>query len=189
MKERREVSQGEETIVSFFCLRMPTEGVILLRRNHMTLTPQDQQDIVAAHNVYRSDPAINTPPLQWSSDLATGAQSWADHLASTSTFEHSGTPGVGENIAQGSTGSFTPAQMVDFWGKTAINVSSEQQNFQPGTFPNTSTTGNWSDAGHYTQVIWRTTTSVGCGIASDGTNDYLVCQYSPAGNIEGVNVP
>jgi hypothetical protein len=189
MKERREVSQGEETIVSFFCLRMTTEGVILPRRNHMPLTPQDQQDIVAAHNVYRSDPAINTPPLQWSSDLATGAQSWADHLASTSTIEHSGTPGVGENIAQGSTGNFTPAQMVDFWGKTVMNGGSEQGNFQPGTFPNTSTTGNWADAGHYTQVIWRTTTSVGCGIASDGTNDYLVCQYSPAGNMQGVDVP
>jgi cysteine-rich secretory family protein len=152
------------------------------RRNHMSLTSQDQQDIVAAHNVYRSDPAINTPPLQWSSDLATSAQSWADHLASTSTFEHSGTPGVGENIAEGSTGNFTPAQMVDFWGN-------EIANFQPGTFPNISTTGNWSDAGHYTQVIWSTTTSVGCGLASDGTNDYLVCQYSPPGNMEGVNVP
>jgi hypothetical protein len=148
----------------------------------MPLSPQDQQNIVAEHNMYRSDPAINAPPLQWSDDLATSAQNWANQLAATSTFQHSGTPGVGENIAEGSTGSFTPAQLVDMWGN-------EQANFQPGTFPNISTTGNWADAGHYTQVIWRTTTSVGCGLASDGTNDYLVCQYSPPGNMEGVNVP
>lgn len=173
----------------FFCLRMNTEGVVLPRRNQMALAQQDQQDIVTAHNAYRSDPAINTPPLQWSNDLAASAQIWADQLAATSTFAHSGTPGVGENIAEGSTGSFTPAQMVDFWGKTAMNGNSEQANFQPGTFPNTSITGNWADAGHYTQVIWRTTTSVGCGFASDGTTDYLVCQYSPPGNMEGVNVP
>src|SRR5437868_7552344 len=102
MKERKGVSQGEKSIVNCFVLGMNTEGVILPRRNHMPLTPQDQQDIVAAHNVYRSDPAINTPALQWSSDLATSAQRWTDHLAATSTFEHSGTPGVGENIAQGS---------------------------------------------------------------------------------------
>lgn len=155
----------------------------------MALTRQDQDDIVAAHNAYRSDPAVNAPPLQWSSDLAASAQAWADHLGATGAFEHSQTPGVGENLAMGSSGSNTPAQMVDLWGKTAVNGSSEQGNFQPETFPDISKTGNWSDAGHYTQVIWKSTTSVGCGLASDGTNDYLVCQYSPAGNMTGENIP
>lgn len=155
----------------------------------MALTPQDQQDIVAAHNAYRSDPAINAPALQWSNDLATAAQAWADHLATTGVLEHSQAQGVGENLAMGTSGSNTPAQMVDMWGNTVVNGSSEQGNFQPGTFPNISKTGNWADAGHYSQVIWKATTSVGCGLASDGTNDYLVCQYSPAGNMMGVDVP
>ena len=163
----------------------------------MAVTSQDQQAIVAAHNAYRSDPAINTPALQWSSDLAAGAQSWADNLATNiHHLQHSDfsvRAGLGENIAQASKGSNTAAHMVDFWGKTRTDAKkekpAEQENYKPGVFPDTSKTGNWADAGHYTQVIWRTTTSVGCGIASDGTNDYLVCRYSEAGNMSGVQLP
>ncbi|WP_197707084.1 CAP domain-containing protein [Calothrix sp. NIES-3974] len=29
-------------------------------------------------------------------------------------------------------------------------------------------TGNWVDVGHYTQIIWRNTTEVGCAIATAG---------------------
>jgi len=47
--------------------------------------------------------------------------------------------------------------------------------------------------GHYTQVVWAETTSVGCGYAICNGRDlvpswtgdnagYLVCQYSPPGN-------
>ncbi|GCE29250.1 hypothetical protein KDA_47340 [Dictyobacter alpinus] len=159
----------------------------------MTLAPQDQSTILATHNAYRSEVGINAPALQWSSDLAAGAQKWADNLATNiHDLQHSDSsarPGLGENIAMESKGGYTPAQLVDTWGKTEIDGSSEQGNFKRGTFPDISKTGNWADAGHYTQVIWRTTTSVGCGLASDGTNDYLVCRYSPAGNMQGENVP
>jgi hypothetical protein len=57
--------------------------------------------------------------------------------------------------------------------------------FQRGVFPAVSRTGNWEDVGHYTQIVWPTTTRVGCAIASTSRTDYLVCRYSPAGNIDG----
>ena len=166
----------------------------------MALSSQDPQAIVDAHNAYRSAQGINTPALQWDTTLATGAQTWADYLATTvHDLQHSTSAqrgaNIGENIAQSSKGSSTPAQMVDSWGKTVIDGSSEQGNFQPGVFTASTTacavskTKNWQDVGHYTQVIWRGTTNVGCGFASDGTNDYLVCRYSPAGNQEGSQVP
>lgn len=82
--------------------------------------------------------------------------------------------------------------MVDGWGR-------EKQYFVPnvpfdvGTTKTTpskiSTTGNWYDVGHYTQIIWRDTKEVGCGYADrQGTFDVLVCQYNPPGNYPGQKV-
>lgn len=156
----------------------------------MPLNSSDQQPIVDTHNAYRSDSAVKAQNLVWDSTLASGAQTWADNLAATKTFAHSdpsSRQGLGENIARATAGSRTPAQMADMWG------TQEKPNFKPGIFPNVTLYPGSTDpnkqVGHYTQVIWGATTKVGCGFASDGTNDYLVCRYSPQGNISGVGVP
>ena len=41
-------------------------------------------------------------------------------------------------------------------------------------------------AGHFTQMIWKGNTSMGCGAStgSDG-KEYIVCHYCPGGNISG----
>lgn len=144
------------------------------------LSPGDYpSDCISAHNSYRQ--AVGDPDLSWSNDLANSAQNWANCLAQTGQFQHSGTAGVGENIAMGTQGAFSASQFVQMWGD-------EQKNFVPGTFPDVSKTGNWADVGHYTQIVWRQTTQVGCGIASGFGNDYMVCQYTPPGNVEGQNV-
>ena len=39
--------------------------------------------------------------------------------------------------------------------------------------------------GHYTQVVWKNTKLVGCGIASCGNSEIWVCNYSPPGNYVG----
>jgi len=140
--------------------------------------PSDQiQAILTAHNSYRAQ--VGVPPLQWSASLAASAQDWANHLAATGTLVHSGTGG--ENLAEGTTGAYSVTQLVDTWGN-------EQQYFIEGTFPYVSTTGNWVNVGHYTQVVWRNTTEVGGGVASGQGNDFLVCHYNPAGNVDGQTV-
>lgn len=63
--------------------------------------------------------------------------------------------------------------------------ASEKRMFAPGVFPAVSRTGNWIDVAHYTQMIWPTTQRIGCALASTGRTDYLVCRYSPAGNVDG----
>ena len=150
--------------------------------------PEQDQEILAAHNRYRA--AVGVPALQWSDSLAAGAQQWADYLALTGRLQHSdrrrrhpagGTPGVGENLAADWHGLYSVTQLVNMWGD-------ENRYFVRGIFPNVSSTGNWEDVAHYTQVVWRNTTQVGCGVARRNGNIVMVCRYSPLGNVDGRSV-
>ena len=138
------------------------------------------QEILNAHNSYRSQ--VGVPALTWSDALASQAQDWANHLSANGLFQHSGTAGQGENLWMGTSRRFSFTQMVGSWGN-------EKQHFVNGTFPNVSNTGNWTDVGHYTQMVWRNTTQVGCAVVdgSDG-NARLVCRYVSQGNFIGQSV-
>jgi hypothetical protein len=87
-------------------------------------------------------------------------------------------PGQRENLWMGTRGAFSPEQMVGNW-------ISERAYYRPGTFPYVSRTGRWDDVAHYTQVVWAGTTHVGCAVYPTARWDYLICRYSPPGNIEG----
>ena len=135
--------------------------------------------VLAAHNSERA--RVQLPLLGWDNALGTSAAAYAQQMAMTGAFQHSNRkarPGVGENLWMGTRGAFSVEQMVGAW-------ASEKRMFRPGVFPEVTTTGNWADVGHYTQMIWPTTLRVGCALASTARTDYLVCHYSPAGNIDG----
>jgi len=135
--------------------------------------------ILVAHNAERA--RAGAPPLSWDNDLGTAAAVYARQMAMTGRFAHSdraARPGTGENLWMGTHGAFSPEAMVGAW-------ASEKRFFFPGTFPSVSRTGNWADVGHYTQMIWPTTTKVGCALASTPRVDYLVCRYAYKGNIDG----
>jgi uncharacterized protein YkwD len=142
------------------------------------VTPGQIAEILDAHSKYRTEVGVS-PLLQWSNDLATSAQVWANNLASTGRLDHSGTPG--ENLANGTTGFYSVTDLVDIWGK-------EKLYFVNGIFPNVSSTGNWQDVGHYTQIVWKNTTHVGCGLATGFGLDFLVARYDPPGNMHGQSV-
>lgn len=136
--------------------------------------------LLTVHNRERA--AAGVPALKWSDQLSASAQKWADHLGQTSGFEHSpdevGQRVQGENLWAGTRGYYSPEVMVGLW-------VSEKRDFKPGLFPANSRTGDVEHVGHYTQLVWRGTTEVGCALAQGHTEDVLVCRYSTAGNVTG----
>lgn len=117
-----------------------------------------------AHNEKRA--AHGSPDLTWDDSLAAYAQAYADKYDCSGTLTHSGGP-HGENLALG----YTPEKAVDAW-------YSEGDNYDYGSC---------SSYDHFTQVIWKSTTKLGCGQKSCGGywGDYIICSYDPAGNMVG----
>lgn len=140
-------------------------------------------DLLAAHNAERV--AVGLPALAWDPALADAASDYAAELAALGDIRHSpayARRSQGENLWMGTRSAFDPRRMVQDW-------ASEKRFFRPGTFPNNASGRHWSEIGHYTQMIWPGTTRVGCGLRSGRGYDFLVCRYSPAGNVIGQRIP
>ncbi|KAF8078439.1 CAP domain-containing protein [Lyophyllum atratum] len=131
----------------------------------------DIQAYLSSHNTVRAQHGAKA--LTWSDDLASKAQEWADGCL----FQHSGGKfgRLGENLAAG-TGSYSIQTAVKSWTDEVSEYDPSNPKFS-----------------HFTQVVWKATTQVGCAVQScDGIFDaaygkakYYVCEYSPAGNIAG----
>jgi pathogenesis-related protein 1 len=162
--------------------------------------------ITAAHNAVRAmvskQPPL--PPLTWSPTIAAYAQEWATEQASNPStcaqpvhrsMTDLGIKGYGENLAaffgQGQVANVsTEQQAVDGW-------ASEVACWTYGTIEGTEkcdmtcTTNLYSDGcGHYTQIVWRQSLELGCGVATcksgQDTVDIWICNYSPPGNVRGM---
>jgi len=139
--------------------------------------------LLALHNRERS--AAGAPPLVWDRNLAAAASAYGPALIARGSLAHSelrSRPGQGENLWMGTRGAYALEEMVGDW-------AGERILFRSGIFPNVSTSGKWSDVGHYTQMIWRGTTSIGCSLRRSARWDYLICRYSPPGNVVGRSIP
>ncbi len=138
--------------------------------------------LLIAHNDERSQ--FRAPALTWDPALAAAADAYAAELAATRKWGHSAPHqrrGQGENLWMGTRGAFSLEHMMANW-------ASEKTMFRPGIFPNVSSTGNWSDVGHYVQIVWPGTQRVGCGLRSSARDDYLVCRYADPGNVIGQGI-
>ena len=139
-----------------------------------------QEAALKLHNDARSN--FGVPAMAWSDSLAAEAMGHASYMARTGIYGHDQTPGrrkkQGENLWRGPRGVFAYDIMIGL-------MVDEVQHFRPGAFPDNSRTGNWADVAHFTQIVWPTTTEVGCALASSATTDYFVCRYSPTGNKDG----
>lgn len=126
--------------------------------------------LTAAHNRVRA--GVGVAPLSWSNALADVAQRWADHLAARGCeLEHSHSDAYGENLFWSSNGS-TAAAVVDSWVAERAGYDHAKNRCR-------------GVCGHYTQVVWRGTAKLGCGIARCGDAELWVCNYDPPGNFIG----
>lgn len=139
-------------------------------------TAQFQSIMLVGHNMARQ--AVGAAPLAWDDALAVDATAYAKQLAASSSFDHAEQEEQGENLWMGTKRAFPYHRMIGAW-------VDEKTHFVNRPIPAVSTTGEFDDVGHYTQLIWRTTTHVGCGIAADGEEEYVVCRYKNAGNVWG----
>lgn len=142
-------------------------------------TPEVRDALLTVHNRTRAE--LGLPPLAWDEDLARAADTYARRLVVLKRLEHSPQerrPGQGENLWMGTAGYYSPTDAAQAW-------ADEKSDFRYGVFPDVTLRGSWHGVGHYTQMIWVSTTRVGCAIATGGSWDYLVCRYSPPGNWVG----
>ncbi|TFL07388.1 PR-1-like protein [Pterulicium gracile] len=137
--------------------------------------PSDAQraEYLAGHNDVR--PRHNAVPLQWSNTLAEAAQKWADRCQ----FQHSGgaVGPYGENL-YAATGGSPPRAATDGWYSEVKDYDRNNPQYS-----------------HFTQMVWRATTELGCAVANCppgsifpaeyGTAQFHVCEYNPHGNVSG----
>jgi pathogenesis-related protein 1 len=161
--------------------------------------------MTAAHNAVRAMVQTTPPlnPLTWSPTLAAYAQEWADNEAKTAcnhpmhrTQQELQAKRYGENLAAagGVPAPMTNAQWaVDGWagevkcwtyGTSGVGLGGTEK-CDMACYTQMRSDG----CGHYTAIVWRNTTEVGCGVAScqagGATWDIWICNYSPPGNVVG----
>ncbi|CAJ2678300.1 unnamed protein product [Trifolium pratense] len=130
------------------------------------------QDYLNVHNAARA--LVGVANITWDSTVATYALNYANSRKSDCNLVHSNGP-YGENLAKGSSGTFTGVSAVNLW-----------VNEKPNYDYNTNACINNGQCLHYTQVVWSNSVRLGCARVQC-TNGwwFVTCNYDPPGNYVG----
>lgn len=138
-------------------------------------------DALKTHNKYRAKHKV--PPLTLNKDLCKMAQKYAEKLSKTHSLNQSGEKYKGQELGENffmCGGKEATGEMATSEWYSEIRNYNFRKDYQHGT-------------GHFTQIIWKSTTDVGFGTASNKDGEYYVVgYYYPAGNFMGQfheNVP
>jgi hypothetical protein len=140
------------------------------------LSTTQQADIANHINKYRV--MHQAPPLSWDNTITAFSQQWASHLLSIQTLIHSGNPLYGENLAflqgYGTNMVALIKQSIDLW----YNEVSKYNFAKPGFS---------SETGHFTCLVWKSSTKFGIGYSIDAKSNsvYITMNTSPPGNYIG----
>ena len=123
-------------------------------------------------NSYRS--LYDIPPVVYNKAFEADCFSWAKHLADIGYLVHSSPNGTyGENLGM-SNPSAGLAFVVAQW-------------YAEKDYYNYSIPGFYMETGHFTQLVWKSTTSIAYGSAINAINGkmFSVMRYFPPGNVLG----
>ncbi|PIB36128.1 hypothetical protein BFP72_12340 [Reichenbachiella sp. 5M10] len=135
-------------------------------------TADEIELILERHNFWRAE--VGVGEIKYSDTLAAVANQWAIQLQKNGCgFSHSQNA-YGENLFRGTQGYFTVGDAIDAWGNEKKNYSYSKNKCDAGKV-----------CGHYTQIVWKNTTEVGCAKNVCDGNVTWVCNYSPPGNYVG----
>uniref|UniRef100_A0A3Q3IR81 SCP domain-containing protein n=1 Tax=Monopterus albus TaxID=43700 RepID=A0A3Q3IR81_MONAL len=132
----------------------------------------DGKEFVLYHNLAKH----HVPPLELSSELNASAQNWANYLLAIGALQHSHS-GTGENIFCTYGSSSSEVQVYNIMHLLQHKFSSRNNTTL------TLHTAVFLPAGHFTQVVWKDSTELGVGLATDGHRAFVVGQYLPPGNM------
>ncbi len=145
-------------------------GVLALVLVHPSHAQNSQQDYLDVHNAARAE--VGVEPMTWDDNVAAYAMDYATQRSGDCNTVHSNAP-YGENLAAGS-GDFTATDAVNMWVGEKSNYDHNSNSCVGG------------ECGHYTQVVWRDSVTVGCARVQCNNGWWFVsCNYSPQGNIIG----
>jgi len=170
------------TVVTTTTLPKTTMSPTTVKTTTKKLTPQTQPTTVElvtvdipticlnAHNKYRRLHGV--PDLVLSDELTEGAKEWATYISNNPP-RHTSDKTVGENLAMGTSLSSTRADV-----EKAVELWYNEINLYDFNNP------QWSSAtGHFTQLVWKSTSRLGCAIAYDSNGyAYTVARYKEKGN-------
>ncbi len=146
-----------------------------------------------AHNSIRD--RFFDKALSWSAKLQKDAQDYANKLANSGKFEHDPKnidKNYGENLYASVSGKSkipTFKDAVENWAveERYYNYSDNSCSVDAGNTDKVNLT-TYNTCGHYTQIIWKSTSYLGCAKAKYKTGELkdgyiIVCKYSSPGNI------
>lgn len=137
------------------------------------LMADEVSSLLALHNQTRAE--VGVEALTWSSTAAAHVQAWLDSLAAGScSLQHNPDRKYGENLFIGTKGFYGVDDAAQAWAK-------EKQYYHGESI----SSGNFTKFGHYTQMVWRNSTAVGCAKVTCANNVIIGCNYNPAGNYQG----
>jgi len=154
--------------------------------------------IVERHNAARATVDSATPlrPITWNTDVALYAQAWAEMVCGNPRLRplpQLNGMRLGENFYAGFgilDGGQPATEAMNGW--LAERECWTYGTFMSGDVCDTTCINDMhsNTCGNYTQIVWRDTKQVGCGIATcDGGSGsqeaIVVCDYAPGGNLIG----